>query len=234
MEANKELVKRKQEQGFTKLLIVPFGMKLDDLIEAYKKEILIKTERRSPLALDKDQLFWVKYKGADINGKLVYRPKQFSKKHKGKTKQEIIKEEGGWQIMFVEDMPHIPREGKGKTTKGRKQFETNDTPNNYLKVLNNAETKKTDPHNGEQGMTPEEQIIYAITHLEETGEFVDEFVNVWKGSSGSISYQIGAYFPFWNDVPNAYWERIHRKAYLSGINPDNRNSVCGIRPAVRI
>lgn len=247
IEANKELVERKQEQGFTKLLIVPFGMKLDDLIEAYKQRILDhsqkgklfatkkeeddKTEHRAPLALDKDQPVWVwdEYEGADVNGKLVYRPKQFSKKHQGKTKQEILKEEGGWQIMFVEDMPNIPREGKGETAKGRKQFEANDTPNEYLKTLNNAETKKTDPHNGEKGMTPEEQIIYAITHLEETDEVVDD----WQGN-GSVSYQIGAYFPSSGYVPSAYWDRDYRQAYLGGSNPDFRDDDYGVRPAVRI
>jgi len=126
----------------------------------------------------------------------VYRPKQFSKKHKGKTKQEIIKEEGGWQIMFVEDMPHIPREGKGKTTKGRKQFETNDTPNNYLKVLNNAETKKTDPHNGEQGMTPEEQIIYAITHLEKRANLLMNLLMFGRAAAVASLIRSEHIFPF--------------------------------------
>lgn len=34
---NKEVLKTKTEQGFSELLIVPFGMKLDDLIEKYKE-----------------------------------------------------------------------------------------------------------------------------------------------------------------------------------------------------
>jgi hypothetical protein len=37
MRENKEMLKTKIEQGFIKLLIVPFGMKLDDLIEKYKE-----------------------------------------------------------------------------------------------------------------------------------------------------------------------------------------------------
>jgi len=37
---NKEMLKTKVEQGFNQLLIVPFGMKLDDLIEKYKEVIL--------------------------------------------------------------------------------------------------------------------------------------------------------------------------------------------------
>ena len=37
----KDVLEKKAEQGFTKLLIVPFGMKLDDLVEKYK-ELLLK------------------------------------------------------------------------------------------------------------------------------------------------------------------------------------------------
>jgi len=39
MRKNKEMLKTKIEQGFNQLLIVPFGMKLDDLIEKYRQVI---------------------------------------------------------------------------------------------------------------------------------------------------------------------------------------------------
>jgi hypothetical protein len=47
MRENKEILKTKIEQGFTKLLIVPFGMKLDDLIEKYKQVILNTTKKEN-------------------------------------------------------------------------------------------------------------------------------------------------------------------------------------------
>ena len=111
IEESKELVEKKNEQGFTKLLLVPFGMKLKDLMEAYKKSILAhgasaklfsakkdpsnQNEQLVPLAIDKNQPLynWDGYDDADINGKLIYQPKEFSKNHKGKTKQEILKEQ---------------------------------------------------------------------------------------------------------------------------------------------
>ncbi|MBU4299298.1 hypothetical protein KJ636_04610, partial [Patescibacteria group bacterium] len=114
---NKEILKPKTEQGFNQLLITPFGMKIDDLIKRYKQIILkhhregklLATKERptdpdKPLELDENQPVWVwdKYNNADINGELVYFPKEFSKEnHKGKTKQEIIKERGGFSVMFI-------------------------------------------------------------------------------------------------------------------------------------
>ncbi|MBI5306430.1 hypothetical protein HZB04_02510 [Candidatus Wolfebacteria bacterium] len=103
---NKEMLKTKTEQGFNQLLIVPFGMKLDDLIEKYKKVILkhhkegkLLATKENPsdpdesLGLDENQPVWVwdGYKNADSDGKLFYFPKEFSSNHQGKTKQEILK-----------------------------------------------------------------------------------------------------------------------------------------------
>ena len=200
-----------------------------------KKTQADQNEQLVPLALDKNQPLydWDGYDEADINGKLVYQPKEFSKNHKGKTKQEILKEQEkesttpGWHIILIEDMPDIPRENKGKTIGGRKQFEANDTPNNYLKTL--RDSKKDNPYQGEEGMTPEDQLMYAITHLEETDQVIDDYQG-----NGSISYQVGAYFPASGYVPSAYWRRDGRRAYLDGNDPDNRDGNCGVRSAVRI
>ncbi|MEK7540845.1 MAG: AAA family ATPase [Patescibacteria group bacterium] len=253
IEAKKELVERKQEQGFTKLLLVPFGMKLDDLIEAYKQRILDHSQRGklfatkkdsgdppTPLELNESQPLWKwdGYNNADATGELVYNPKEFSKNHKGKTKQEILEKQGGWQVLLIEDMSNIPREGGAKTKGGRTQIDTGGSsikkyikrgenipsPAEYLKALN-----KEPAYNGESGMTPEEHIIYAITHLKETDEVVDD----WQGN-GSISYQIGAYFPSSGSAPHAYWDRGNRRASIVRNDPDYRNDYCGVRPAVRL
>jgi len=189
MRENKEILKIKTEQGLNQLLIVPFGMKLGDLIEKYKQVILKHhkegkllatkekpTDPDEQLKLDENQLVWTwaKYNNADINGELIYFPKEFSKEnHKGKTKQEIIKERDGFSVMFIEDLANIPRQGKGKEIKGRKQLEAGLTPNKYLEIL------KTNPiYQNETGMTPEEQIIYAIKHLEQTNQVIDDFFGI--------------------------------------------------------
>ena len=168
---------------------------------------------------------WEKYTNADESGNLVYYPEKFDKNnHQGKTKAEAIKEQGGWNIILIEDMPDIPRQGKGKTVGDRKQLEARSTPKEYLQTL------ATDPvYQHESGMTPEDQLMYAITYLEENQKIMDDYQG-----KGSVSYQIGAYFPSSDDVPHAYWYRGHRQAYLSGSGVDDRVDHCGVRSAVRI
>lgn len=236
---NKEIIKTKIEQGLNILLIVPFGMKLADLIEKYKQVILKHYEQGKllatkedpsdpdePLELDKEQPIycWDKYRNADINGELVYYPKELSENHQGKTKQELLKEQGGWNILLAENLFNIPRKNKGKTIKGRKQFEAGQTPSQYL------ETLKADPqYRNETGMTPEDQIIYAITHLEQTNQVVDDYLG-----KGSASYQLGAYFSALGVTPDTYWNRDYQQVVFGKINSMSFALNDGIRDVVRV
>jgi len=99
----REELKTKHDQGFTKLLLVPFGMSLDVLQETLKQFLLDYKKNNPTFALDTNEPLWVweDYKGADIGDspKLVYYPKSFiGEDHGGKTKMEILKEqaEGRW------------------------------------------------------------------------------------------------------------------------------------------
>ncbi|MBI2054224.1 MAG: hypothetical protein HYT36_02735 [Candidatus Staskawiczbacteria bacterium] len=233
IEKNKELIEKKKEQGFTKLLVVPFGMKLDELakkygeliIEHFKNGTLHDSEGKkienlrkqgegdSPAndATKNSEYYplwkWDKYTNADESGNLVYYPEKFDKNnHQGKTKAEAIKEQGGWNIIF------------------RKQLEARSTLKEYLQAL------ATDPvYQDESGMTPEDQLMYAITYLEENQKVMDDY----RGK-GSVSYQIGAYFPSSVFVPSAYWDRDIRQARLFRDGVDDRYDNCGVRSAVRI
>ena len=247
MRERKEALKLKTEQGFNRLLIVPFGLKLADLIEKYK-EVILKHHQEGrllaakdkpsdpdePLELNESRPVWVwnEYANADVSGSLVYFPKKFSENHQGKTKQEILKEQGGfpasrsfgagWNILLLEDLPNIPRGGKGKKLKGRKQLEAGQSPEKYLKAL------QTNPqYKNESGLTPEEQIAYAILHLEQTNQVVDDY-----SGKGSVSYQLGAYFSGSDYIPNASWNRGSRQAYLGESTLWNRRG--GVRGRVKI
>ncbi|MEK7097398.1 MAG: hypothetical protein AAB906_00955, partial [Patescibacteria group bacterium] len=262
MKENKEILKTKSEQGFQKLLITPFGMKLNDLIDRYRQALwkhytekkLFATMKNSQdqtqfpddLPFDKETIekiksgeikyedvwnkqgnvygdknsglwAWDQYKDADISGELVYNPKELPttgeepdkekrrQKSQGKTKAEVLAQEGaGWDIQLIEDLPNIPRKDQGKTTGNRLQLDTAGTsilkyiqegkdtpsPQEYLKAIQN------DPiYQYEQGMTPEDQITYAIFHLEQTNQAIDDYQG-----NGSMSYQLGAYF-LSGDVP---------------------------------
>ncbi|TSC92497.1 MAG: Uncharacterized protein CEN89_676, partial [Candidatus Berkelbacteria bacterium Licking1014_7] len=211
MKENKEILKPKTEQGFQKLFIVPFGMKLDDLIEKYKQVILKHhregklfatkkepTDPDEPLQLNEaDPIYvWDKYPNADVSGELVYDPenlpttneepdaekrKQLSK---GKTKSEKIIQQGVWDILLVQDLPNIPRENQGKIIGGRPQIDTAGTsikryikrgetipsPAEYHQAIQNEPI-----YQNEIGMTPEDQVIYALVHLEQTNQVIDDY-----------------------------------------------------------
>ena len=254
MKERKEILETKIEQGFDQLLIVPFGMKLDDLIEKYKQVILkhhkegkLLATKKAPsdsnetLGINESEpvYVWEKgYKNAETENKIVYYPDKFDsdpKIHKGKTKQEILKKQEkenpatvGFEIFLVEDLPNIPREGqgqeKGKAGNKRKQLETNETPKDYLEKLKNNPQYKN-----EQGQTPETQIIYAIQYLEKHNQIIDDY-----SGNGSASYQVGACFPVSGGVPNAYWNRTNRRTNLYRVDPGRSYSFDGARSVAMV
>jgi hypothetical protein len=239
----RDVLEKKAEQGFTKLLIVPFGMNLDQLVEKYKA-LLLKHKAEGKLfatkesdsdleeALDLDTSepvwAWDEYKGADVNGKLVYDPKEFSENHGGKTKAEILavaqrKSSPAWRIVMIESDPNIPRAGKGKSVGGRGRIEANKTPNEYLDAIGRGE------YQNESGTVPEEWLMQAITTLEKKNQVIDDY----RGK-GSIAYNTGAYFQASDDVPGAYWNRDNRRANLSRSDPTTRDGDIGARSVVRV
>src|SRR3989344_1948346 len=232
LEAKKEMVLEKMEQGFTKIIIEPFGYSFDALSEKYKKALLQHhkdgkllatkekpTDPDEKLELDTNQPLWRwedGYSHCDTEDKIVYFPKEFGAKHGGKTKKELLasSETNGWNVWLVEDMPNIPREGNGKEVGKRKQLEANKSPTEYLKLL---QTKSE--YKNESGLTPEADIMYALTNLEETNQVTNDYQG-----KGSLSYQTGAYFPASGYVPNSYWNRDYRQACLDGDSPAYRDS----------
>jgi len=77
-------------------------------------------------------------------------------------------------------------------------------------------------------MTPEDQLAYAILHLEQTDQVIDD----WRGN-GSLSYQLGSYF-LSGHVPIAVWNRDNRQANLGGSVPGFRYGNFGVRSGVRV
>ena len=251
----RELLTKKKEQGFGRLLIVPFGMKIETFIKTMKKTILAhyvpdpsdptgrtpdptKTKlwskdadgTRVPLELDAvDPIsLWDKYQDADTDGSLVYLTKDFDKdptKHQGKTKKELLKTNGAFHILMLETNLVIPREHKGHTQGGRKQFEAdNGNAKEYLERL------LTDlQYNGEQGLTPEAWMTLFLLQLEMTDEVIDDYLG-----DGSFNYNLGGYFPASGNVSCGYWNRDDRLVIVDGLGPSDRFSYFGARPAVMI
>ncbi len=234
-----ELLRRKVEQGFTKLILVPFALSLQELVDRYGEQLVSRLwhpgqlfgEGESPagnagkvaevLALNTDTI----YKAEEYQiQQLVYFPEFFeSHNHGGLTKEEAITQKGGWQVYLIEETP-IPRKGKGKNRNGRDQLEAGLSPRQYLEKL------QADPqYKGEVGLTPESWLMKAMTHLRERDEVIDD----WKGK-GSLNSLLGAYFPGSGDVADACWHRDDSQARLGGIDADGYGEGFGASSAVRV
>jgi hypothetical protein len=239
LKANEELILEKANQGFTKLLLVPFAYSLDDLINACEEAIRKHNNEKKLLATkneatEPDKSLVVGEMGAllkqgfytrsDIEGKIVYFPREFSKNHKGKTKLELLRDDddpaNAWPIWLLEDMPNIPKQGEGKIIGGRRQLEAGKSPDEYLKIL------QTEPeYEGESGLTPEVELMLFLTYLEETNQVINDYEG-----NGSTSCQIGAYFKSADFVPHSLWFRYHNQLWLNGVNTNRYYLETGLEP----
>ena len=244
MNKNIEKYKTKIEQGFSKLLIVPFAKKLYDpedstsLTEIYKQTILDKHKNKQLFSTNGDKLdlntnepLWVWEEGYNQDDEnIIYFPKQFDpENHGGKTKNQLLQEDQlGFQILLLEENIDIPAENEGKAISDRDPIEVNQknplTPTEYLEKIQ-TETK----YQHEQGLTAEAQTTLAITHLHKHNQVIDD----WQGS-GKICYNIATYFPFFSYVSNGLWVRDYRQADLGGCDVSDRDSRYGFRPSVNI
>jgi len=237
----------KREQGFTKLLLVPFGMSLGALRETFRQFLFSYKQAKIDSHLD-ISVDYLLSDGGD-SPKLVYNPQSFSKDHQGQTKLHILEEQTGkgdsatlgWKVHLLQPsdptdlhspgFASIPREEQGYThgkETPRPSLEAGKSPNDYLSILQEAQDNPKSPYHGESGLTPEDWILAFMTHLEETGEPLDDAGN----HVSSVSHLIGAFFPSSIDVPHACWDRDNRKVFMSGDLPDSRNELFGIRTSV--
>lgn len=236
LERNAELVEAKAEQGFTKLLIVPFGMPLAELVKAYGGELTgqadspagLKSSDGTSLELDKSNPVWMSdlwHDGVDTKGGTVYYPERFdSTDHGGKTKSELITAGEAWQVILVEDLADIPAGGTGEELAGRQQLEAGNNPREYLETL-----WTEDQYTSESGLTPEAWLTLALTRLHESGQVLDDY-----GGEGKGDYLLGAYSPSSGYLPYGYWSRGHQRASLDDADPVYGAPDDGCRSAVRI
>ena len=245
----KEFLEIKADQGFTKLLLVPFGMSLDAMILKFKAHLLEYKKGHAAFALDENQPVWVwedGYNGADANGTLVYNPISFDASHTGATKTEMLARQevdndtvAGWRVLLLQGDENskgykgIPRDGQGRTEGTRiprQDIEAGKTPRAYLADQLAASGEQGSAYRNESGITPEEWIVMFMAHLEETGKPMDNYQN----GADSIAYLTGAYFTASGDVPSAYWHRDARQANVDRSVPVFVDGNLGVRSAVRV
>ena len=261
MRDKEELLKQKHQQGFTKMLLVPFGLPLERLTTAYQEQLQehfnnhqLFLPRNNPEDQDEQQTtvselnpmyIFEQYPDADLSNTtkkqhktegIVYYPQQFTNDHKGHTKQELLTTpppqfhtlSQGWKILFVEDLTHIPRETQGTTKEQRPQLEANKSPNEYL--AHTQDTTTENPYQHEQGMTPEDWFILALTNLHTKNEVTDDYAS----NIGSTCFLTGSYLPSVACVPRAYWDRGDARAGLGGSDAGGRWRDGGSRAVVGV
>lgn len=237
----KETLDIKAEQGFTKLILVPFATKLDRQIDSLGKFLISFKKKHPDFDLNEKEPVWNwdEYNGADSNGKLVYCVKEFSKdqaKHQGLTKKQIIEAQrtaadplAGWRIELLQSdrktrgIRGIPRAGEGRVdgkTHPRPEIEAGQSSDEYL----------ASQLSGESGMTPEDWISAFIYHLQETGKPLDDYQN----GEDSLAFLTGAWFKNSGVVPDAYWFADDRQVSLNMNVPWNSVSNYGSRSLVRV
>jgi hypothetical protein len=242
LDEKKELVRKKVKQGFTKVLLVPFACPLGEIIEKYQQALLAhynnrllfatkeKTEEKDePLELDSAYPIniWKECKDGDVKNNFAYFPTKYDKDgHQGKTKLELlfIDPKNAWQVLLVEDMPNIPNPENSKKVGHRRQIEAGKTPIEYLEML-----QKDKDYRGEDGLTPEAELVYALIYLEET----NQVINDWQGK-GNISCQIGAFLVPSNGISWLGWNRDFKRADFWKMEVENRDSHIGPRVGISI
>ena len=259
----------KHDQGFTKLLLVPFGMSLDTLRKTFTQFLLSYHREHSDFDLDINEPLatWKGYEGADIGDppKFVYYPKFFDgRDHRGRTKMEILEgqtgkryapayvgvvgESGtgisGWTIHLLQPsdpsnpdskgIARISRQSQGQIRgkeNPRPDLVADQTPREYLSILQEAKEDPYSPYSQESGMTPEDWIVAFITHLEETGRPMDNF---YRSDGESRSFLVGAFHVSNAVVPDACWDSNFPRATLIFDGPERSAFFSGVRTSVII
>jgi len=248
----RELLETKQDQGFTKLLLVPFGMSLDALRETLKQFLLVYKQTHPDFNIDTSRPVYAleEYKGADTGNppKFIYNPKSFhTSRHRGKTKAHILKEQAdnsdffsGWTVHFFQPsdptnqeskgFAPIPKEGQGQiygVKIPRHDLEANKTPKAYLSILQKAQDNPAFPYCGESGMAPEDWILAFITHLAETGEPLDVH-------GIDVAFLIRGFFVSSLEVPRTCFNRGARGVFLDKFDSNAWGGGHGVRTSVII
>ncbi len=233
---SQEKYAEKIDQGFTKLLIVPFAYPLatiraryeQALLRHYKEGNLLDSRDGNRLNLDIKQPFYFDkiFDKSDETGDMIYYPKQFdTQNHGGFTKQELLDDPTqpfpGFHILLIKPDP-ILRKNSGRIIQEiRTDIGIGETPKLYLEIL-----QIEDPYH--KGTTLEDSITLALTNLHETNGVFDDFGD----TVNSFSCNIGTFNKDSGDVPVFDWHSRTSQAYVSGLDPMRHTGACGCRTAV--
>jgi len=259
LEKEKEMILRKKEQGLGRIMLVPFGMPLETLIEIYgealkahfrvKKLFYPKENTDEPDELIPPEMFnkenpvWISsewldenkpvgQRGGDISGDIVYYAEKLEAGNKGGglTKSEVLQKQ----------------KKKKSATAGWRilMVETEDVIPREIKGKTKGGRKqieagksaneymeilKSPEYAHEQGMSLEDWLMHAIVTLEEKNQVLDDW-----GGNGCFCRLPGSFNFSSGWLARAGWFRGGRQAHLNRGAPRNGSEDGGFRPAVEI
>jgi len=262
LKESRELLEKKAEQGFAKLLLVPFGLAVSELKAAHQAELLRRHENDTLLSSDGTPLvkldssgskqsladYYVFEENADTNqdpnqAVCYYGVRKFPEKDQSGNYEQFNPQVHGGQTK-----QEILGEGGAWQV-----FLVEDT--GVLPAENEGETKggrkqmetnqtprdylsltqEEEPYQGETGLTRESWIILSLSHLKETNRQIDIYDSN-DLSQGKICYLFDSFIvsPSGGYVSRADFDRGFRQAYLTGDGPGVAFSSIAARPAVKI
>ncbi|MCX6744304.1 MAG: hypothetical protein NTX82_02155 [Candidatus Parcubacteria bacterium] len=236
IEANAELLEKKRAQGFTELLLVPFGMKLSELVDRGKDLLRQKSRNGMLQGTDGEKFpfndinpiyYRDEFIDVDVKGDLIYEIKKYHPlDHGGKTKAELIKENNGWKIMLLEDMPDLSDLENSKEIAGRKPFKLGQSAKEYL-----SSQRVYFMYEGEQFTTPEDNLTYLIVHLQNTDQVIDDINRITCLNAGSFLKK-----PTHAKLilPSLRWFKDTGTLFLQSERSDSINNEFAVRSTVKI
>lgn len=238
MMEKRALLEVKADQEFTQLLLVPFGIPLETLINKFREYLHAYNQYSHPSFVINSERpvstsSYITEQRIHID--LIYDLVRHTKNsHGGKTKEAILKEEKqkntwnkGWRLSFMQSKQEGKGEIKEKINK-REDMIVGETPSFYLEKLQHAYNDPSHLLHGESGITPEEWIMAFIGHLEETGKAFG------LTSATPSSLLIGCFYPSTHEVLYGLWSTISHQAVISEEHIMNAGSGTGALTVVRI
>ncbi len=219
-------IRQKIAQGFTRLLIVPFGSSIENLLcktgELILKHSAVKkllSEDGTVLSVDMEEPAYMfdDYHEREDSSEIVYYPTSFDLNNEGgKTKAELLSKVSkyspfpGYHVLLISEDTQLSRLHEGEEQAGRSQLESNMSSIEYLGLLN------SDPaYAGEFGLTPEDWLTLFSTKLNQTNRVIGDY----ESDQDCMSFLIGSTFLAGNGVPLVVWDRTRGRVNLTTHSP---------------
>lgn len=258
LKRNRKILKAKSAQGFTRMLIVPFGYDLQVMAEKLYAKIVELQEgggifdatgnkinidlENEPSYMEGTTLlddFFTDYYSGDYAGITDSHTNAF-------TKDEVITSDGVWQICFVEDMPVIPLDSdvEGNVIGGRRRLDRVGTwieskhkkdrvpaVNEFNKFLaGNKEGVIAPGAYNNEGVMPSEHYFW-MQFSSLLGDDKPVLMDYENGEKRG-TYLLGGYNTVDRGIVVFEWNKEKRQIEISCASPESSDPYLGVRTAV--